>query len=260
MSERIIVVLVFLFSLVVIFSSNASENLSPTKFTYEKSIPDNDLWKQDCLGCKDNSGIDESMFSQIIDVALEQYSPIAQRNNEQLVINKNWEDATVNASCSRMWNTVEIQMYGGLARREEITAEGFTLVLCHELSHAYGGAPYIRTYNKMSAEGQADYMSTFDCAKKIFNKLDLNFGLEITPYMERVCGNNDTCLFSLVGGQSLGNLLAKIKNEIKPNFETPDPLVVTTTNLTYPQTIQCRLDTYHNGALGKTRPLCWYKP
>lgn len=262
MSQRNAILLVIFSFFFIAFSSHSSETAKFNNNFYEKSIPDNDLWKQDCLNCKSRStGIDEQIFSKIIDIAYDLYLPLADADKEMLVINKNWEDSTVNASCSRMWGTVEIKMYGGLARREEITVEGFTLVLCHELSHAYGGLPYIMAYNKMSAEGQADYMATFECAHKVFKELGApGLGMDPTQYMVNICNGDILCLSSLVGGQSLGNLLATIKKVEMPNYETPDPTVVTKTILTYPDTIQCRLDTYHNGTLGKDRPLCWYKP
>lgn len=263
MSQRngvILVILAILSFFILVLTVSASETAKFTKIVYEKSMPENDLWKYDCLNCKSTTGLDEEMFNKIIDVAYEQYRPLADANNEQLVINKNWTDATVNADCSRNWGTVEVNMYGGLARREEITAEGFALVLCHELSHAYGGIPYIRVSSKMSAEGQSDYMSTRECAKKVFKELGEDLRGTPTSFMTKACKKNAICLSSLIGGQSLGNLLATIKSESIPNFETPDPLVVTKTNLSYPATVQCRLDTYLNGALGKDRPLCWYKP
>lgn len=262
MSHRNTILLVILSFLFVFLTSYSTETAKFHKTYYENSIPDNDLWKQDCLDCKGLANtVTQETFERIIDTAYEVYKPIADLNKEELLINKNWEDPTVNANCLRSEGTVEINMYGGLARREEITPEGFTLVLCHELSHAYGGTPYIRTYSRMSAEGQADYKATLECAKRVFPKLNPK-GLWVAPtdFMIKACNYDKVCLSSLVGGQSLGNLLAVIKEEDAPNYETPDPLVVPKTLLSYPATTQCRLDTYFNGALSKDRPLCWFKP
>lgn len=242
---------------IVIISLNAFAEI-------HNSLPDNDLWKEDFLRPK--SPLQAQMFNQIIDVATELYKPVAAERGETLTIVKNWDDPKVNASCMRSGKEVEINMYGGLARRPEITMEGFVLVLCHELGHAYGGIPYIREYSQMSAEGQADYYSAKSCAANVLWKVpQLGFQVAPTPYMMTACGlgftNDETrqlCLRVLVGGQSLGNLLAILSNDPKPSYETPDTNVVHTTTLSYPDTTQCRLDTYFAGATGKDRPKCWF--
>lgn len=260
MSQKNALLLVILSFFFIAISSHAVEPSNNSKQIISNFAPDNDLWMEDCLDCKTN-GLDQVTFEKIIDVAVKIYKPLADNNNESLTVNKKWTDATVNANCLRSGGSVTVNMYGGLARRTEVTEEGFTLVLCHELSHAYGGTPYIQVPNRMSAEGQADYMSTFDCAKKVLKELKLpSYGSVPTSYMEKVCGSNEICLASLVGGQSLGNLLAVLSKKPIPDYETPDPLVTPKTLTSYPATVQCRLDTYHNGALGMPRPLCWFKP
>ena len=229
------------------------------------ALPENDLWKQDFL---DKSVDGEEMFNKIIDTAYEIYKPISEAaGDSSLTINNKWEDSTVNANAMRLFGYAVINMYGGLARRPEITNEGFALVLCHELGHLYGGTPYLSAWRKMSAEGQADYYGAKTCLKKILKKLNLEDSELIpTEYMERTCYNifpiqedSDLCIQTMIGGQSLGNLLATIKEEEIPNYETPDPTIVEETLLSYPATIQCRLDTYHNGNLGLNRPACWFK-
>lgn len=234
--------------------------LSFNSYAKTSFMPENDLWKEDCISCKSINGLDQQTFENIIDVAYGIYKTLADTNKEKLVINKNWTDSTVNANCGRYMGTVTVNMYGGLARRSEVTPEGFTLVLCHELSHAYGGAPYIRPTTKMSAEGQADYMSTFECAKKVFKELNTGgLGLDPTQFMVNTCKGNQTCLSSLVGGQSLGKLLSVLSKENIPDYETPDTTIVPKTLLSYPDTTQCRLDTYFAGTMSLKRPACWFK-
>lgn len=225
-----------------------------------KWVEDNDLWKEDGLYLAEN--VSEKMFNDIISAAEKIYEPIAKEWKEQLVINRNWDDPTVNANAWRNGRgDTEINMYGGLARRPEVVPMGFALVLCHELNHLYGGTPYINPLVKMSAEGQADFSGAGWCLKNIVETVADESEIEITEYMKTTCGeDNRTCLRQLAGGFSLGKLLAVLKEETIPSFETPDKTVVTRTNTSYPKTIQCRLDSYHNGALGKDRPLCWYKP
>jgi hypothetical protein len=245
--------MVFLFSLFL-----AVPAISQTDV--QSIFPENDLWMEDAL--ENNSNIDEQMFNRIIDAGLEVYQPIAKKyGDKKLTINRRWNDSTVNANCIRRWGSVTVNMFGGLARRKEITPEGFLLVLCHELGHAYGGKPYIR--GDMSAEGQADYYGANVCTKLVLQKLHLD-GYIIAPtnYMERVCGaakSQEACVRTLTAGQSLGNLMAPLMKQEIPSYETPDPLKVSKTLTSYPKTIQCRLDTYLNGALDRDRPACWFK-
>ena len=221
-------------------------------------VPDNDLWKEDGFI---NGDVTEAVFKEIIALAHEIYDPIATQWEETLTINAKWDDPTVNANASRDgqgWT--EINMFGGLARRQEVIPEGFALVLCHELNHLYGGAPYIEPSVYMSAEGQSDWMGAGWCLKNIVEKLSTKGQFTPTEYMKTVCENKETCLRQLGAGISLGSLLSKLNGDRLPSYETPDKTVVKRTNTSYPKTTQCRVDTYLNGALKRDRPLCWFKP
>ena len=245
----------FLFSLLIL----------PKVYHTHDSLPENDLWKEDYI---DKSTSGQEMFNKIIDAAEVVYKPIAKEAGDStLLINRKWDDATVNANASRLFGKVTINMYGGLFRRPETTTEGFALVLCHELSHAYGGLPYVSSWQKLSSEGQADYAGAKDCLHKVLSVLKLE-GYEVEPdsFMDNTCktyfkeeARQELCVRSLVAGNSLGNLLATIKKESIPSYETPDKTVVSKTATSYPATVQCRLDTYLNGTIQLKRPACWFK-
>jgi hypothetical protein len=226
---------------------------------------ENDLWMEDSLMA--DSNVSKEMFMKIVEAGKKAYEPFAKKNNERLVINPNWDDSTVNANCMRRFGTVTVNMFGGLARRPEVTPDAFALVLCHELAHAYGGTPYIMVSAKMSAEGQADYYGAKECLNLVFKEVAAETSMvNPTDYMKQRCAESslgdDTepnCIRKLVAGQGLGNLLAVLKKDVAPNYETPDTTVVTKTELSYPKTIQCRLDTYLAGSLSQARPACWFK-
>lgn len=220
-------------------------------------MPDNDLWKEDGFM---NGDVTEDIFNEIITLGHQIYDPVAEQWNETLVINPKWDDSTVNANANRNgqgWT--EVNMYGGLARRAEVSPEGFALVLCHELNHLYGGAPYIDVQRRMAAEGQSDWMGAQSCLKSITENLSAKGNYSYTEYMKQKCVNDEICLRELGAGLSLGALLSKLNGEGVPNYETPDRTIVKKTNTSYPKTTQCRMDTYHNGILGYPRPLCWFK-
>ena len=154
-------------------------------------------------------------------------------------------------------------MYGGLARRNEVTPDGFALVLCHELAHAYGGKPYVSPSNQIAAEGQADYFGAQSCLHALLPKIATYEAHKSTDaYIDSRCkttADYALCVRQLEAGQSLGRLLASMQKTDVPDYQTPDPTVVDRTLLSYPKTIQCRIDTYHNGTLNMPRPACWFK-
>lgn len=245
-------------------SSISSENIDPASgVTLKQFMPDNDLWMEDSYYKNFQPNVDRIMFDKIIQAGRDAYASNAP------TINGNWDDATVNASCMKMFGMVTVNMYGGLARRPEITPEGFALVLCHELGHAYGGIPYIRSTPlfEMSAEGQSDYYGTLSCYDRIAARVsELSKIVDTSDLIRIKCEqyqNDQTkyanCLGKMEGGLSLGLLLSRLKNEPAPQYETPDPTVVSATELSYPATIQCRLDSYFAGTLSLPRPACWFK-
>lgn len=240
---------------------------------FKSFMPKNDL--KHYVGEESTGGISKEMFDKILDAGQKVYNDYAKKNNETLVINHLWDDPEVNANACRGCEPgkVIINQFGGLARDSHVINEGFTLVMCHELGHLYGGAPLIIGSDHMSVEGQADYYSTIGCYKQIaalvpelkqpkdsydtwsHNKCYVKFAkktsIENPKYID--------CLNSLAGGLSLGDLLASLMGEPAPKYETPDPTVVKKTLQSYPATAQCRLDTYGAGALNLSRPKCWYK-
>jgi hypothetical protein len=231
-------------------------------------MPENDLWREDMLEAVPN--VTEEMFNQVIQAGRDIYAPAAALRSEKLTINALWADSTVNAGARRMRGEVTINMYGGLARREEITVEGFALVLCHELSHAYGGEPYIRPLSQIAAEGQADYMGAKECLAKVLPMIpQSNDDMLITDNgsTQKICDsrfptNSDEhtfCLRKFSAGFRLGKLLSVISDKSIPQYNTPDTTEVTETKLSYPATVQCRIDTYAAGFSDWTQPACWFK-
>jgi hypothetical protein len=190
-------------------------------------------------------------------------------------------------------------MFGGLARHETITADGFAMVACHEIGHHIGGAPKKASWmgnTWASNEGQADYWGTMKCFRRVMMNDDnasIVAKMEVDQFAREKCEGiyaNEAeialCLRNAMGGLSLGNLFRALRRQTTPlAFNTPDRTRVTRTNDNHPDS-QCRLDTYFAGAIcdksidedvsqtnatvgvcnlsdgatDGTRPLCWYKP
>jgi hypothetical protein len=190
-------------------------------------------------------------------------------------------------------------MFGGLARYENMTRDGFAMVICHELGHHLGGAPKKASYwgySWASNEGQADYFATLKCARRLFindDNAEILSHMNIDPLVADKCQENfkseqdvNICVRASMAGKVLASVLNSLGHGEDPvEFNTPDDSVVRRTDDSHPAA-QCRLDTYFSGsichvaytedvdnedpAIGTcarvhndidgVRPLCWYKP
>ncbi len=207
----------------------------------------------------ERSNVSKQKFNEIIDKAEALYAPIIASHKGVLKINRLWKDNTVNASARQDGQTWEVNMYGGLARRPEITPDGFAMVVCHELGHHLGGYSFYNDSEMVWAanEGQSDYFASHSCAREMWKsepEMNAKFRTKVLPFAQKVCDTNfvnqserDICYRSSVAGMSLATLLAKLRQSPAPKFETPDQTVVDVTYDEHPEA-QCRLDTYLAGA------------
>ena len=264
----------------------------------EGILPENNMWISP--NAKSVSSIDETRFNAIIDKVEKIYSPIISNLGATLSVVRNWNSGTVNAFAQRDGDTWIVSMFGGLARHEAITEDGFALVVCHEVGHHIGGAPkkidWIGRTRWATNEGQADYFATLKCLRKVFRSEDNEAILAkmdvpaevISSCAEQFSDATDQliCQRGAMAGMSTAKLFQDLRGQdTAPDFTTPDTEEVSSTSHSHPAT-QCRLDTYFAGATcaidenidvderdeatgvcyrasGDTkgvRPLCWFKP
>lgn len=262
----------------------------------EGFVPENDFK----ISTKSRTGITEAQFNAVIDEVEGIYAPIVSQEASAptLKVVRNWTDGTVNAYAQQIGKEWRVSMFGGLARHEAITTDGFALVVCHEIGHHIGGAP-----RKTSAwaspwasnEGQADYWATLKCLRRVWNdenSSEVVASMEVPAELTNKCAQEfrgedaAVCIRGGMAGMSVAKLFQSLSSQtVEPKFETPSIKVVTKTDDNHPAT-QCRLDTYFQGALceksfnenveaksevtgtchGTTgqkiglRPLCWFKP
>lgn len=246
---------------------------------------------------KATNGMTEERFNSIISRVEKVYSPIVKTKGGNLQIERKWTDETVNAYAQRTGSTWSVSMFGGLARHQLVTDDGFMLVVCHELGHHLGGAPKKGGWSGAwaSNEGQADYFGAMKCIRRVLEKDDnstIVSKMKVDQDVVEKCSTiykseNEVALCQRISmaGKSLALLLGDLGGSPNVAFTTPDKSVVAKTNDNHPAA-QCRLDTYYNGILcdksydidvddknpvtgvcvkkdGYTygaRPLCWYKP
>ena len=241
----------FKLSVLIMFLLNSS-------LTWATILPPNDLHLQDNLFTEE-SNITEEMFNQIITQAEDIYAPIIASHGATLKFNRLWENSTVNASASQANGTWIVNMYGGFARRPEVTPDGFALVVCHELGHHLGGYPFYQrgSGNWAANEGQSDYFATQSCAHKLWSGEEDKNRLSretVDPAAKEGCDSawstekaQNLCYRTAMGGHSLATLLGSLRNTTV-DFATPSEAEVLKTSDSHPQA-QCRLDTYFHGAL-----------
>ncbi len=261
-------------------------------------LPPNDM--KIPVGSPAGKGIGQDQFNQVLDTIQKIYAPIVAQRGGKLVIKRLWDNATVNASAMQSGNSYILNMYGGLARHEAVTMDGFALVVCHELGHHLGGAPKKDSpyYGNAwaSNEGQSDYYASLKCLRQVFADpaaKAFTRASDDTAEAALACkaafkdpDEQGFCIRSAKAGKSVTKLFMTLHNETtEPRYDTPDPKIVTAMFDSHPAT-QCRLDTYLQGAICaqpvsaalseddpvpgtctrsggfKTgfRPLCWYKP
>lgn len=264
----------------------------------EGFLPENDMWiPANAKGISD-ANIDEAKFNEVIDSVVNIYAPIVSSMGGKLNVERNWDDGTVNAYAHRqngMWN---VAMFGGLARHNTITPDGFALVVCHELGHHIGGVPRKASWYSTwaSNEGQADYFATLKCLRKVFrndNNKEILAKLNVPQTVIDTCAaqfsnseDQAVCQRGSMAGMSTAKLFQALRKQpTAPAFNTPDKNIVSKTDDNHPDT-QCRLDTYFSGAIcdiddntevGQrdesvgvcyratgdslgARPLCWFHP
>lgn len=284
----------------IIFGILLALNLS----AYGRFLPENSL--KIPVGFQEG-GISEEDFKRIQTRLGRIWIPRAKLEGGTLTFISSWESSTVNAYAQRFGHEDEwgeevppfddwrIVLLGGMARHKEMTVDGYSLIVCHELGHHFGGAPRLSGETAWaSIEGQADYFSTAKCLPELW-KEDANDEvikqMSVPETLRNFCAvqwarssDQSLCIRIGLAGLSAGKLFAAIAPFTKaPKFETPDPKVVAKTSAVHPKA-QCRLDTYFQGALCEVpfnisfgddeftgachqrnghyvglRPACWFK-
>lgn len=242
------------------------------------------------------SGLKEDQFHEVIDKFILRYEKILSAIGKTLTIKRLWEDPRVNAGTLRNGKEVVINLYGGFPRHPEITADGYALVLCHELGHHLGGLPKKSNEGATwsSTEGQADYYATLKCLRKVFrddNNEAVVRGMDIPQPVKEQCSRfpqsweRALCVRTTLAGLSVARVMADTQQETPPLLDDPEMKRVEKTYENHP-TVQCRLDTYFQGSVceisssipvsgkdewsgtchsknGHTigiRPACWFAP
>ena len=217
-----------------------------------------------------NSAITKSELYSLFNSAHSVYDHTLEEN-EQITFNpgQTWWDFDVWKAAYSPY-TIDgihyhgIYLFGGLARAEFMSIELATLMICHELGHAFAGAPL--KVNGNAVEGQADYYSTGFCLKSILSyhpitseRLD-QIKKTVAPEILYWC-HSTSCirgLYAIYGQMEFFRQHEMIQTD--SSFFEHDPTVVTKIDhsLRYYPSVQCRVDTYISGLFQHPKPRCWF--
>ena len=222
---------------------------------YSKLAPDNYLWISSSKSL--NNYITEKSFNSLLNKLDKFFSPMVSKD---LVVIGDWKNGRVNAYAEKSNNTFKIVIFGGLARHEYMLPEGLILAFCHELGHFIGGYPKYIHQNKpswASCEGQSDYYAASKCMKRfLLENKDFKSSNKTITTAKKKCSQvfededkYKTCVRISVAGKYLGKILADVSNVPMPQLSTPSNIIVEQTNFNYYPSVQCRVDTYFQGAL-----------
>lgn len=157
-----------------------------------------------------------------------------------------------------------IWIFGGVINANFMTVDGLALLMCHELGHGFGGAPFKK--GGSTTEGQSDYYSTGSCLDQFMDAWPIEHTIESdysdfeVPVLE-LCDYNLRCLRKM---RAIETRVADFSQneQTQTSLLDRDETIVDRVEIDdwfYPSQ-QCRIDTYVAGALGLPRPSCWYAP
>ncbi len=213
----------------------------------------------------DINDVDRGSFDDIIATIFGLYAePISQRDRE-LIINKRWDSEEENATSwltesfdqekGRVRRILEIELSGGLARHPMLNRDAYALVVCHEVGHHIGGAPFALGY---SAEGQADYFAATKCMKRYLRAAgyEQHYTAPLPPRLEAACAasypatdEQAICRRTILAGLILSRWFAHTREAAPTRLIGHDPDRPQSTLVHGYPSPQCRLDTFVAGAL-----------
>lgn len=164
-----------------------------------------------------------------------------------------WDSPYFGAGTAVLDQTIEIRVWGGMIRVPEMREDILALIMCHEIGHLVGGAPYqdMPGSETTSVEGQADFYAASQCLPRYFQQLGVSDKEEIKSRIT-------------LAALGLFQLAHKYATPDAPeaSLEKTAPEVATEIDhRSYPSD-QCRLDTYKAGAACLSdatcrAPVCW---
>ena len=160
-----------------------------------------------------------------------------------LILEANWKSPYFGAGVYFHESAYRLMILGGTTRIEGMSVDAYAALVCHEIGHLIGGAPYqtIPGAEWSSSEGQSDFFAASVCLPRYYAKMGVAKNL-IAARVERA-------------GFELMRSFIKIERAELIRFKKDDRIVKETLINNYPS-LQCRYENFRNN---KVRPSCWFK-
>ena len=231
----------------------------------------------------------EAKFNNTLNQARSYFSPLYQKHGKKLSIIGEWDYDENNAKASAY--TVDhyyIEIYGGALKAEGTNIDSLRAMICHEVGHHFGGAPFMPAYYedyylfRGSSEGQADYFATSTCLKNWFRGEDhwkvissAGFSTKDQKFCQRYYQSRSKiglCVRIITAYKKM--LQMKIESSTPLNWLAPkeDYPYMLASSVIHPKN-KCRLETAYAGVICQknhplgclssdtpieaSRPLCW---
>lgn len=227
-----------------------------------------------------SGGLSKAEFDLVLDEfeAVMQFEVNSVENGAKLVVERLWNNNSVNAYAIPYGIYRQITMFGGLARHPEMTVDVLRLVACHEVGHHLAGRPYWPERNPSnpnlyidgteswaSSEGESDYYASLKCFRHLVTEgQSMNLaiaGPDVSlyesseyAYAKTMCEaqfqnslDRTICVRASMAGYTAGRVFKGFSTQ-PVSLKTPSTAVVSKTDFKHPAG-QCRADTYFQGAL-----------
>lgn len=178
-----------------------------------------------------------------------------QKTQKPMMIQVLWEKPYFGAGVvEEAGPVIAVKVFGGMIRIPEMTEDILAAVMCHEIGHVIGGAPYqdILGAEWTSVEGQSDFFAASKCLPQYFQKLQPELTKEQLRQKIVLAGFG----FFLISQKYA------TPNQVPVSLEKTAPEVATELNRRSYPSDQCRVDTFKAGAACLTEatcraPVCW---
>lgn len=194
----------------------------------------------------------EENFNRIIDDITGLYKEPLSRYSGFLQIKRDWESGTDNAYAMSFLGYWRLMFYGSLFRNPLMTDDAFALVVCHEIGHLLGGAPYYNGPGRSSVEGQADFWATSVCFKKYMTIAPARTLFKVDDRLRDRCDlqyiavqDREICYRTAQASMDIASFFNG--NAKRDLLSSSEPLTEKTTYQGHP-IARCRLDTYLAGS------------
>lgn len=180
------------------------------------------------------------------------------------------DDLLKNASATNNGAKRNIIVHAGLGKAKYMSKDHFSLILCHEIGHHFGGAPMMEGEHSYwaSDEGQADYFGAKECMGKVLRPH--NEKILVKPTIAKQCRDAQICMRTAKAAEEFGkrDFLLNHYDQEPSEIDYKEILLVNAIPVErsfrfpfeqYPSS-QCRTDIMFQAALQSTyKPKCWFR-